>query len=73
MPPMDFAPLNLDQETRLRESFKRCSPETMDAILRFRNQREISSVIVVVTASSSVTSSSHPRNTGLQARHDAVG
>jgi acyl carrier protein len=45
---MDFAPLNLDQETRLRESFKRCSPETMDAILRFRNQREISSVIVVV-------------------------
>jgi len=48
MPPMDFAPLNLDQETRLRESFKRCSPETMDAILRFRNQREISSVIVVV-------------------------
>jgi acyl carrier protein len=45
---MDAVPLNLEQETRLRESFKRCTPETVEAILRFRNERNICSVIVVV-------------------------
>jgi 3-hydroxyacyl-[acyl-carrier-protein] dehydratase len=45
---METAPLNPDQETRLRESFKRCSPETVEAILRFRNQRDLGAVIVVV-------------------------
>jgi len=45
---MEAAPLSLDQENRLRESFKRCSPATVDAILRFRNQRDVEAVIVVV-------------------------
>jgi acyl carrier protein len=45
---MDMAPLTPEHETKLRESFKRCSPETIDAILRFRNAREICAVIVVV-------------------------
>ena len=37
-----------EQEVRLRESFKRCSPETVEAILRFRTQRDASAVIIVV-------------------------
>ena len=37
-----------EQEAKLRESFKRCSPETMDAILRFRNERDLDAVIVAV-------------------------
>ena len=45
---MDFAPLNPEQDARLRESFKRCAPATVDAILRFRNQRDLCAVIVVV-------------------------
>jgi len=45
---METTPLNPDQEARLRESFKRCSPETVDAILRFRNLHDLGAVIVVV-------------------------
>ena len=41
-------PLSAEQETRLRESFKRCSPETVEAMVRFRNQHDIDSVIVAV-------------------------
>jgi acyl carrier protein len=37
-----------EQETRLRESFKRCSPETVAAILCFRRERDPASVIVIV-------------------------
>jgi 3-hydroxyacyl-[acyl-carrier-protein] dehydratase len=44
----DFAPLSPEQEAKLRESFKRCSPETVEAILRFRNERNLCSVIVAV-------------------------
>ena len=40
--------LTPEQEAKLRESFKRCSPETIDAIFRFRNEQDISSVITVV-------------------------
>jgi len=40
--------LSSDQENRLRETFKRCRPETVDAILRFRNKRDVSAVIVAV-------------------------
>ena len=42
------APLTLEQENRLKESFKRCSPETLGAILRFRREHDIGSVITVV-------------------------
>ncbi len=42
------APLTAEQEAKLRESFKRCSPETIDAIFRFRNDKDIASVITVV-------------------------
>lgn len=42
------APLTLEQENRLKESFKRCSPETLDAILRFRREHDLGSVIAVV-------------------------
>jgi 3-hydroxyacyl-[acyl-carrier-protein] dehydratase len=45
---METTPLSPDQEARLRESFKRSSPETVEAILRFRNQRDLGAVIVVV-------------------------
>lgn len=45
---MDDAPLNPEQEAKLRESFKRCTPETIEAILRFRNQRDLGSVLVVI-------------------------
>jgi len=45
---MDIVPLSPEQENRLRESFKRCSPETLEAILRFRNQRDLGAVIRVV-------------------------
>jgi acyl carrier protein len=41
-------PLTPEQEAKLRESFKRCSPETIDAIFRFRNEKDISSVIIAV-------------------------
>jgi acyl carrier protein len=44
----DFVPLTPDQDAKLRESFKRCSPETMEAILRFRNECDLSAVIVAV-------------------------
>jgi acyl carrier protein len=37
-----------EEENKLRESFKRCSPQTVAAILRFRNKRDLSAVIVVV-------------------------
>jgi acyl carrier protein len=37
-----------EQETKLRESFKRCSPETLDAIFRFRRERDLDAVIVCV-------------------------
>jgi 3-hydroxyacyl-[acyl-carrier-protein] dehydratase len=40
--------LSPEEEGKLRESFKRCSPETVEAILRFRNERDLSAVIVVV-------------------------
>jgi acyl carrier protein len=40
--------LTAEQEVKLRESFKRCSPETMEAILRFRNERDLDAVIVSV-------------------------
>jgi 3-hydroxyacyl-[acyl-carrier-protein] dehydratase len=45
---MDPVPLNPEQEAKLRESFKRCSPQTLEAILRFRNQRDLGAVIVAV-------------------------
>jgi 3-hydroxyacyl-[acyl-carrier-protein] dehydratase len=45
---MDVVTLNPEQEAKLRESFKRCTPETIEAILRFRNQHDVSAVIVVV-------------------------
>ncbi len=44
----DSATLTPEQEAKLRESFKRCSPQTIEAILRFRNEKKISSVIVAV-------------------------
>ena len=44
----DFVPLTPDQDAKLRESFKRCTPETMEAILRFRNEGDLSAVIVAV-------------------------
>jgi acyl carrier protein len=40
--------LTPEQESRLRESFKRCRPETVEAILRFRNERDFSAVIIAV-------------------------
>lgn len=40
--------LTPEQEAKLRESFKRCGPETIAAILRFRNEKDISSVITAV-------------------------
>ncbi len=42
------SPLTTEQEAKLRESFKRCSPETLAAILRFRKERDVSAVIVAV-------------------------
>ncbi len=45
---MDTVSLTPEQEAKLRESFKRCSPETVAAILRFRNQQDIGAVIEVV-------------------------
>ena len=44
----DSAPLSPDQEARLRESFKRCSPGTVEAVVRFRRQRDPDAVIVIV-------------------------
>jgi acyl carrier protein len=40
--------LTNEQEAKLRESFKRCSPETLDAILRFRREHDLDAVIVCV-------------------------
>lgn len=40
--------LTADQEGRLRESFKRCSSETLEAILNFRKHRDTCSVPVAV-------------------------
>ena len=40
--------LNSEQELRLREGFKRCSPETVEAILRFRGEGDREAVIVIV-------------------------
>jgi acyl carrier protein len=37
-----------EQEAKLRESFKRCSPETLDAIFRFRRDGDLDAVIVIV-------------------------
>src|SRR5579871_3023724 len=42
------APLSVDQEARLRESFKRCSPATVEAVVRFRRERDPQVVIVIV-------------------------
>ena len=47
---MEISPptLTSEQEAKLRESFKRCSPETLAAILRFRKEHDISAVIIAV-------------------------
>jgi acyl carrier protein len=37
-----------EQENKLRDSFKRCSPETVEAILRFRHEHDLDAVIVCV-------------------------
>jgi acyl carrier protein len=37
-----------EQEAKLQESFKRCSPETLEAIFRFRCEHDLDAVIVVV-------------------------
>ncbi|MGA9701699.1 phosphopantetheine-binding protein [Pseudomonas sp.] len=37
-----------EQEAKLRESFKRFSPETLEAILRFRRERDLDAVIVSI-------------------------
>jgi len=37
-----------EQEAKLRESFKRCSPETVEGIIRFRREGDLDVVIVVV-------------------------
>jgi acyl carrier protein len=42
------ATLTAEQEIRLKESFKRCSPETIEAILRFRTEHDLDSVIAIV-------------------------
>ena len=42
------AGLTAEQEAKLRNSFKRCTPETVEAILRFRNAQDLSAVVVVV-------------------------
>jgi len=42
------ASLTSEQEAKLRESFKRCRPETLEAIFRFRNKHDASAVIVIV-------------------------
>jgi 3-hydroxyacyl-[acyl-carrier-protein] dehydratase len=40
--------LTTEQEAKLRESFKRCSPETVEAILCFRREGDLDAVIVSV-------------------------
>jgi len=40
--------LTTDKDAKLRESFKRCSPETVAAIFRFRHERDLGAVILVV-------------------------
>jgi 3-hydroxyacyl-[acyl-carrier-protein] dehydratase len=40
--------LTSEQEAKLRESFKRCSPATLEAIFRFRSERDLDAVIVCV-------------------------
>ena len=40
--------ISQEGEARIRESFKRCSPETTEAILRFRQEKDLSAVIVAV-------------------------
>jgi len=47
-PTADKKSLTPEQEAKLRESFKRCSPETIAAVLRFRNENDINSVITAV-------------------------
>jgi 3-hydroxyacyl-[acyl-carrier-protein] dehydratase len=42
------AKLTDEQEAKLRESFKRCSPETLEAILSFRREHDLDAVIVCV-------------------------
>jgi acyl carrier protein len=42
------ANLTPDQEAKLKDSFKRCSSETVDAILRFRHEHDLGAVIVIV-------------------------
>jgi 3-hydroxyacyl-[acyl-carrier-protein] dehydratase len=39
--------ITAEEEARLRNSFKRCTPETVVAILRFRHERDLSAVVVV--------------------------
>jgi 3-hydroxyacyl-[acyl-carrier-protein] dehydratase len=48
MTPNEKTPVTPEQEAKLRESFKRCSPETIAAILRYRNEKDIGSVITSV-------------------------
>ena len=43
-----FAPLTVEQDAKLRESFKRCDPATLNAILHFRTKRDPSTVIIIV-------------------------
>ena len=40
--------LTAEQEAKLRESFKRCSPETLEAIFSFRREGDLDAVIVCV-------------------------
>ena len=42
------AGITAELEAKIRSSFKRCSPETVEAIVRFRRERDLSVVIVVV-------------------------
>jgi acyl carrier protein len=42
------AGLTVEKEAKLRESFKRCSPETRETILRFRHKRDLSAVIPII-------------------------
>lgn len=40
--------LNAEQAAKLRESFERCSPETIEAVLHFRTNRDLASALTSV-------------------------
>ena len=40
--------LTCEQEARLKESFRRCSPETVSAIIRFRTKHDPAAVVLIV-------------------------